>query len=126
MLWWAFFLSGMIDAKLPSILNRRSRKTIVHPEYYVTEKHCKLLYMHSQCVLMLESASCASKHSVQLYLRVMALATGSLLWMTENTLLTNSSTLRIFSKCFSLCCVTFSTHRRRKLLLKRETDLWHS
>lgn len=51
------------------------------------------------------------------YLRVIALATGSLLWMTENTLLTNSSTFRIFSRCFSLSCVTFSTQSRRKLFL---------
>lgn len=48
----------------------------------------------------------------------MDLATGSLLCMTENTLLTNSSTFRIFSRCFSLCWVTFSTQRRRKLFLK--------
>lgn len=61
--------------------------------------------------------ACLTPLDCCVYLSVIALATGSLLWMTEKTLLTNSSTFRIFSRCFSLCWVTFSTHSRRKLFL---------
>lgn len=57
------------------------------------------------------------------YRSVIARATGSLLWITEKTLFTNSSTLRIFSRCFSLCWVTFSTHSLRKLFLSEDTSL---
>ena len=49
---------------------------------------------------------------------VSPLAIGSLLWITLNTLLTNSSTFDILSRCFSLCWHTRSTHNRRKLVLQ--------
>lgn len=117
-LWWAFFLSGMMEAKLPSILNTANTKGLFYIQI-LFDRRALLLSRCHLCVLTLLNGSCTKQYNIQLYLRVMALATGSLLWMTENTLFTNSSTLRIFSKCFSLCCVTFSTHRRRKLFLKK-------
>ena len=43
------------------------------------------------------------------HLRVIALATGSLLCITEKMRRRNSSVLSILSRCFSLCCVTLST-----------------
>lgn len=75
------------------------------------QRKVKLEFIHDELFPMQEKDS---------YLSVIALATGSLLWMTEKTLFTNSSTFRIFSRCFSLCWVTFSTHRRRKLFLITE------
>lgn len=37
-LWWAFFLSGMMEARLPSILNRgKNTETVCFMPYYKTE-----------------------------------------------------------------------------------------
>uniref|UniRef100_A0A6B0UT98 Putative secreted protein n=1 Tax=Ixodes ricinus TaxID=34613 RepID=A0A6B0UT98_IXORI len=55
-------------------------------------------------------------------LSVSARATGSLLYMTEKMRRTNSSMLRILSRCLSLCCITFSTSMRRKLVPTRNTS----
>lgn len=46
--------------------------------------------------------------------------TGSFEWMTLKILRTNSSTLRILSKCFSLCWQTRRTHNRKKLFLENK------
>ena len=54
------------------------------------------------------------------YLRVMALATGSLLCMTENMRRKNSSVLMILLKWLLVSWTTFNTLRRSKLLLKRK------
>lgn len=51
-----------------------------------------------------------------------ALATGSLECKTLYTLLKNSSTFKILSKCFSLCWHTRNTHKRRKLFPIRKTS----
>lgn len=47
-------------------------------------------------------------------LKVNDLATGSFEWITMKIRLTNSSTFVIFSRCFSLCWQTRSTHNRNK------------
>lgn len=89
-------------------------------------------YILSSCWFCLEQISkpvmsysfeVSQVHFCATYRSVIARATGSLLWITEKTLFTNSSTLRIFSRCFSLCWVTFSTHNLRKLFLSEDTSL---
>ena len=56
------------------------------------------------------------------YLSVTALATGSLLWITEKIRRRNSSTLVILVMCFSLSWNTFRIFNRRKLIL----DVWQN
>lgn len=55
-------------------------------------------------------------------LNVSDLATGSFEWITIKILFTNSSTFVIFSKCFSLCWQTRSTHNRNKFEPSRKNS----
>lgn len=110
-LWWTCCLSGIMPATLPNVLRVRARAT-----YRSQRRTRNVLSLYQKFIggtnwNIIKSSdiqNCSYNQTI----------TGSLEWMTLNIRRTNSSTLRILSKCFSLCWQTLRTHKRRKLFLE--------